>query len=314
MTNKPTSRQIQGHFNALRATRSHSLNEAIDIAPGNYGSGGHMFPGVIGISDPTWDGATGTFYVYLDQYHSLVLDDVVGFPALCTKIARVVIAGGTIIDVIDERAEVNGLLDAYQVAFDDADMNIALPADDVQEAIRLLDAYVWDIQSASGADIVKYIDLDIGGGIRNALVRLGHLDDAPAVEFPYRPTGVGRVRYTASVPNDWVNGTDIIVKIFWSPKDADAGNIKWQISYKVITSGSDSVDEAKTSVSVLQAAPGVVNRLINTGNSLIIPSNKLAAGDMLIINVERDYSASDTFESTARMHLVRLEYTGRGIE
>lgn len=310
MTNRPTSRQLQGHFDALRATRSHSVAETIDIAAGNYGSG-KVFPGAVEVSDPSWVGATGTFYVYLDQFGSLVLDDI-GFPVLCTKIARVVIADGVIMETIDERAEVNGLVDAYQVAFDDSGMNIAYPADDVQEAIRLLDGYISDF--STGADVTKYVDLDIGGGIRNALVRLSHLDDAPAVEFPKRPEGVGRVRYSASIPSDWVNGTDIIAKIFWSPSDASSGNVKWRISYKVITSNLDAVDEAKTTVSVTQAAPGVINRLVNTGNSLVIPSVNISADDILIINVEREYSATDTFSAIARMHLVRLEYVGRGIE
>ena len=301
MTNRPTSRQLQGHFNALRATKSHTAAQTIDIAAGNYGSG-KVFPGAIGVSDPAWVGATGTFYVYLDQYDSLVLDDI-GFPTLCTKIARVVLSTGTIIDVIDERAEVNGLIDAYQVAFDDSGMVIATPADDVQTAIELLDGYL-------SADSVRYIDLDIGGGIRNALVRLGHLDEAPAVEFPKRPNGVGRVRYTASVPKDWVNGTDIVVKIFWSPSRSIAGNINWRITYRVVTSNVDNINAAATTTSVAQAAPGITNRLVNTGSSLFIPSNKISAGDMLIINVEREYSGSDTFDATARMHLVRLEYTG----
>lgn len=304
MTNRPTSRQFQGHFNALRATKSHTTSQTIDIAAGNYGSG-KVFPGATGVSDLSWVGATGTFYVYLDQYDSLVLDDI-GFPALCTKIARVIISSGTILDVIDERAEVNGLVDAYQVAFDDSGLVVATPADDIQSAIELLDGYVGDLV----ADSTRYIDLDIGGGIRNALVRLGHLDDAPAVEFPNRNSGVGRVRYTASVPKDWVNGTDITVKIFWSPRNAGSGNVNWRISYKVITSDVDNIDETRTIVSVTQAAPGVQNRLVNTGGSLFIPSNKISAGDMLIINVERAHTASDTFNSTARMHLVRLEYTG----
>ena len=309
MTNRPTSRQLQGHFNALRATRSNVSSETINIAAGNYGSG-KVFPGVSEVSDPSWVGATTTFHVYIDQYDSLVLDDI-DFPTLCTKIARVVVADGIIIDVIDERAEVNGIVDAYQVAFNDTDMNIATPADDIQEAIRLLDGYIHEL--SHGADVTKYKDLDIGGGVKNAIVRLGHLDDAPAVEFPNRNNGVGRVRYTSSVPEDWVAGTDIMVKIFWSPSDATVGNVKWRVSYKVITSNIDGVDEAITTESVLQAAPGVINRLINTGSALYIPSSKISNDDMLVINIEREYSAEDTFDSTARMHLVRLEYTGRGV-
>lgn len=303
---RPTSRQLQGHFNALRASKSNTTAQSIDIAPGNYGSG-KVFPGVVGISDPSWIGATNTFYVYIDQYDSLILDDI-GFPSLCTKIARVVIASGIIIDVIDERAAINGIYDAYQIAFNDIDMCIASPAESVQEAIELLDGYLCDLSS----DVTKFIDLDIGGGIKNALVRLGHLDDAPAVEFPRRQTGVGRIRYTSSVPNDWVNGTDIIVKIFWSPENANTGNVRWQISYKVVTSNVDTIDVSKTTLSTLQAAPGVVNKLINTGSSLFIQSVNISLGDILIINVEREYSGLDTFNATARMHLVRLEYIGRG--
>ena len=304
---RPTSRQLQGYFDALRPSKSKSLAQTIDIAPGNYGSG-KQFPGAYGVSDPSWVGTTGTFYIYLDQFDSLVLDDI-GFPALCTKIGRVELSAGIIMDVHDERAEVNGLLDAYQIAFDDSDMFVATPANDVQEAIRLLDGYLAQVDSFT-RDSIKYIDLDIGGGIRNALVRLGHLDDAPAVEFPKRPTGVGRVRYTASVPKDWVNGTDIAVKIFWSPSGAGTGNVNWRVSYKVITSNVDVVNEASATVSVAQAAPGIKNRLINTGSSLIIPAGSISAGDLLVINVEREYSVSDTFTTTARMHLVRLEYTG----
>lgn len=311
MTNRPTSRQIQGHFNALRATRSHTSAERIDIAPGNYASG-KIFPGVVATFDPAWTGATSTFYIYLDQNHDLVLDGS-EFPTLCTKIARIIIASGIIIDVIDERAEVNGLIDAYQIAFYDADLNIATPADDIQEAIELLDAYVWSMEPATAIDIIKYIDLDIGGGIRNALVKLGHLDDAPAVEFPNRH-GVGRVRYTVSVPYDWVSGTDIVIKLFWSPADANIGDVNWQIRYKVITSNLDNVSDAMTVVYTAQAAPGVVNRLVNTGDSLKVSGGSVAAGDMIVINVERDNSVVDTFNSTARIHLVRLEYTGRGID
>jgi hypothetical protein len=311
MANRPTSRQFQGHFNALRATRSHEAAQTIDIAAGTFGQG-KVYAGSSSVSDPSWAGATDTFYVYLDTNDDLVLNGS-NFPVLCTRIARVIIASGIIMDVIDERAEVNGLIDAYQVAFDDEGMNIAYPADDVQEAIELLDAYVWSFESAQGADIVKYIDLDVNGGIKNGLVRLGHLDNVPAVEFPKRPAGVGRVRYTASVPKDWVSNTDITIKIFWSPKTAEAGNVKWRLSWKVLASGDD-IDAAMTTTSTIQATPGVINRMADTGSNLIIPSAQLAQNNILIINVEREYSVDDTYDSTARMHLVRMEYTGRGIQ
>jgi hypothetical protein len=308
MANRPTSRQFQGHFNALRAIQSHTTIGAIDIAPGNYGSG-KVFPGAIGLSDASWASATGTFYIFIDQFESLILDNISGFPTLCTKIARVEIASGIIIDVIDERAEVNGLTDAYQIAFDDSGMQIAYPADSVQEAIRLLDAYVAANQGVQ--ETLKYIDLDVGGGIKNGLVRYSHLDDAPAIEFPKRPEGIGRVRYSISVPKNWVKGTDIIFKVFWSPETASAGNVKWRLSYRRVASGIN-LDTPMTTVSIIQATPNVLNRLIDTEENLKISASSIEPEDILIINIEREYSTDDTYNATARMHLVRMEYIGKG--
>jgi hypothetical protein len=308
MSNRPTSRQFQGHFNALRAIQSHSVIGAIDIAFGNYGSG-KVFPGAIGLSDTSWVSATGIFYIYIDKFDNLILDDTNYFPSLCTKIARVEIAGGIVIDVIDERAEVNGLTDAYQVAFDDSSMQIAYPADNIQEAIHLLDAYLAASQDSSRT--LRYIDLDVGGGIKNGLVRYSHLDDAPAIEFPKRPTGVGRIRYSISVPKNWVSDTDIVFKIFWSPETADAGNVKWRLSYRRATSGTN-IDTPMTTVSIIQPTPNILNRLVDTDESLKIQASNIQLEDILIINIEREYSIDDTYNATVRMHLARIEYISKG--
>jgi hypothetical protein len=304
---RPTSRQLQGHFNALRPRKSNLVAQTIDIAPGNYGVG-KVFPGIADVSDPSWASSTAIFYIYIDKNESLILNDQTGFPALCTKIGRVIISSGVIIDVEDERAEVNGLLDAYQVAFDDTAMHIAFPADDLQQAIVLLDAYVSSV--VSGVIREKYIDLDVGGGIKNGLVRYSHLDDAPAIEFPKRPSGVGRVRYSISVPKDWANDRDIVLKIFWSVENSGPGNVRWRLSYRRVTSGN-SADMPMNVVSLSQAAPGTINKMIDTGDNLIISSSNVSLDDILILNVEREYSELDTYDSTARMHLARVEYIAR---
>ena len=307
MSNRPTSRQLQGFFNAIRASINHTNVATIDIAPGNYGSG-KVFPGVVGVSDPSWISATHIFYIYLDQTDALVLNNIAGFPVLCTKIARLEIVGGVIIDVIDERAEVNGLTDAYQVAFDDGGMHIATPANDVQAALQLLDAYI--ASGPSLAPTLKYIDLDVGGGIKNGLVKYSHLDDAPAIEFPKRPMGIGRVRYSVSVPRDWLPGTNIVFRLFWSPEDSETGNVNWRLSYRTLMSGT-SADTTMTVVSIAQSTPGVTDQMIDTGENLIIPAANIDIENLLIVNFEREYSIQDTYNSTARMHLVRMEYTGK---
>lgn len=307
---RPTSRQLQGHFNALRATKSHTGSETIDIAAGNYSSG-KTFSGATNISHLSWVGATDTFCVYFDQYDSLVLNNTTDFPPLSTWIAKVIIVGGIIIDVIDERAVVNGAIDAYQVAIDDSDLNVAQPASNVQEAIELLDAYISSIELIHRQ---KYIDLDIEGGIKNGLVTYTHVNDSPAISFNNYIVGVGRIRYSLSIPNDWVSGTDMVVKIFWSAPNSIIGNVKWRLRYRMIESGVDNVDEAMTTITYLQSTSGVSNKLINSGNNILINSNNINSGNILIINVERENAIDDTYNYEANMHLVRIEYIGKGLD
>lgn len=312
MTNKPTSGQIQGHFDALRATKSFADDTSINIAGGNYASG-KTFEGIMNVSDPAWVGTTATFFVYLDEADQLVLDDTSGFPTLSTKIARVEIANGIVLDIIDERASINGLIDGYQVLFDDSN-SLLVEGDTVQEALESLDAYVANVSSTVAQNISKYKDFDIFGGMKNGQVKIGHVDDSPVLEFTSRPTGVGRVRYSASVPEDYVDGTDIVIKIFWSPEDDNSGDINWRMRYRSLTSGSDDVDSIMVTDSFVQSTSGTANRLTNTGQSLTISSSDINSDDILIINIERVHGNDDTYNSTAQVHLVRMEYTGRGVQ
>lgn len=311
MTNRPTSRQLKGHFDALRARRSNVSAEVIDVAAGNYGSG-KTFAGVTEVSHAAWAGATDTFYVYLDQNDELVLNGAGGFPTLSTWIARVIIASGIILDVVDERAAINSFVDGYQISFDDSD-SCAAVGDNVQDALAALDAYVCNDLSVA-QDIKRFVDFDIVGGTLSGSVKVSHIDDSPVVSFPNKNSGVGRVRYSASVPPDYVNGTDIVVKIFWSAKTSGAGNVRWRIRYRSLTSGTDNVDITMTIDSLTQSTPGIADRLTDTGINLKIASSDLSPQDILIINVEREHSAADTYNSEARIHLVRMEYIGRGVE
>lgn len=310
MTNKPTSGQLQGFFDALRATKSFASDESINIAAGNYASG-KVFAGVTNVSDPAWVSATDTFYVYIDENDQLVLNETAGFPTLSTKIARVEIVGGTVVDVYDERASINGLIDGYQVLFDDSG-SIIIDGDTVQEALESLDSYVASL-SGTGQNIDKYKDFDIFGGIKNGLVCVSHVEDSPVLELYSRENQAARVRYSASVPEDYVAGTDIVIKIFWSPVDNTAGDVSWQVRYRSLTSGVDTVDTSMSTSSFAQASSGVARRLESTGASLNISSSDINADDILIINIERLNDINDTYNSSVRVHLVRMEYTGRGV-
>jgi len=311
---RPTSRQFKGHFDALRPSKSHTASATIDIAAGTYGNF-KDFGGVTGVSDPLWVGATTTFFIYLDKDDSLILSGS-SFPDLGTRIGRVVLASGVILDVIDDRAEVNGLIDAYQIGFNDG-YSCAAFGDSVQDALAALDAYICGPNSplSFAQDQVRFINFGFEDGILNGRVKLTHISDSPALEFVKKGSGIGRVRYSVSVPNDYVSGTDILIKVFWSPPDAAAGDVRWRIRYRLIASDAENIDTALTTVILDQASPGITNRLTDTGDNLAVSSGDISSGDTLVFNLEREYtSASDTYSSETRAHLVRMEYTGRGIK
>jgi len=310
-TTQPTSRQLKGHFNALRATKSHSLAQTIDIAAGNYGSG-KTFNGIVDISHPSWIGATDAFYIYIDQNEDLILENNVGFPPISTRIAKVIIDSGNIVEIIDERSEVNGITDGYEVAFDDTSTNIAV-GPSVQSAIEALDAYVSSIGTSVASNIQKYLDFDIEGGSRNGQVNSGQVSNNPVLELPEAVSGVARIRYSASIPKDYVIGTDIVIRTFWSPDNTNTGDVAWRLRYRLIDSDAENIDNPFTTVSYLQAAPGIANRLTNTGDNLLISAADISPNDILIINIEREYIVTDTYDSTVRVHLIRMEYMGRGV-
>lgn len=304
-TTRPTSRQFKGNFDALRPSKSHTASQAIDIAPGIYGSY-KTFGGATNVSHASWTGATDTFFVYLDKNGALVLNGT-DFPTLSTRIGKVVVASGVILEVIDERTEVNSPPDAYQVAFDESNSIIA-SGDSVQEAIESLDAYV----SSLTGDQTKFVNFGFSDGILNGRVKLTHIDDSPALEFPTTGTGIGRVRYSTSIPYDYINNSNIVIKVFWSPPDNGAGNVRWRIRYRLVSSNIDVINSALTTVIYDQAASGTANLLTDTSTNLVIPSSEINTNDTLIFNVERDYtSPSDTYGNSAMVHLVRIEYTAR---
>jgi hypothetical protein len=310
MINKATSRQLQGHFGALQVTKSFADDAKINITGGNYG-GGKYFAGVVDVSDDSWVNATNIFYIYLDELDQLILNNTLGFPTLSTKIAKVEIASGIIINIIDERASINGIIDGYQVLFNDSDSLVAT-GDTVQEALESLDAYISSLPII-GADLTGFVDFDISGGIRNGLVRANHIDDTIALNFIKAPSGIGKTRYVASIPNDIIESTDLTIRLFWSPADNSIGNVEWRISYRSLSSNLDNIDIPITTISYNQNTLGVANRLRDTDNNFIIPYSEIQDASLLIINVEREHSAFDTYESDANLHLVRMEYLRKGI-
>jgi len=311
--NKPTSKQLKGHFDALRVTRSHTTGETIDIAAGNYGPG-KVFAGATEISDPSWVGATETFYIYLDTNDNLVLNDTVGFPRISTKIAIISIVSGEIIAIADERASINSAEDGYYVSFDDSNAFVAI-GDNVQEAIESIDGYLNIIDDRLGTNVIKYKDIGLLSGTLNCAVKVTHTSWAQAIGFVKKEGVIGRVSYNISIPDDYVSGTDVFIKIFWSTPSAESGDMVWKINYRVLASFSDQVNSLGINTTYVQPAPGVDNRLVDTGSNIKVAASDIGSNpDLLIIRIDREGSVSDTFDEEVKMHMVRIEYTGRGIK
>lgn len=315
MATRPTSRQLQGHFNTLRARKSLTSAQTIDIASGRYGTGTE-YAGADNVSHPDWVGATGIFYVYLDINGNLVLNDIEGFPFLSIKIATITIDSGIIVDIFDERPSINGPMDAYYIALENPGTFCSIEGDTVQDAIEELDAYVCTLvlTAALSERRTEYVDLDIDGGIPNGLVRKSHVNDTAALAFVNRNNKIGKVRYSVSIPGNYVRDTNINVKVFWSTPNDDDGYVSWRLKYKSLKSGTDSVDSAATTVTYDQNTPGIANKLVDTSDNLYVPFYDFDSSNLLVINIERENGIDDTYDSTVNVHRIRVEYVGLGVQ
>ncbi len=169
------------------------------------------------------------------------------------------------------------------------------------------------ISASTGSNIQKYWDFDIEGGSANGLVDYSQIADSPVLEMKDKGSGIARVRYSVSVPRDYVSGTNIIIKVFWSAATSDFGDVNWNLRYRLVASDTENIDTPFTTINYVQITPGTTNRLTDTGENLSIASGDISPNDILIINVEREYSVADTYNSTVRIHLIRMEFIGRGI-
>jgi hypothetical protein len=117
---------------------------------------------------------------------------------------------------------------------------------------------------------------------------------------------LGRTRWNITVPEDYQAGTAMYAEAFWSAAGT-GGNVQWVMEYKGITPGG-TVSNPPMTVSLLQGLPPP-GLLATTGGSLIIPGGTVSAGDLLTVAISRA-GCVDTYSGSARMHLLRVKYTG----
>jgi hypothetical protein len=158
---------------------------------------------------------------------------------------------------------------------------------------------------AVGVAGLKIIDLDFHGAADTAKIKVE--DDVPYIEFG--PNQTERSIWTVTVPPDWQSGTSMFVEVYWSPRTSSVGDVRWRFEHKVVPTGS-SVASA-LSASFLTQAAGSISVLQTTGTSLSIPAASISIGAMLDLAISRiGGDALDTYSGVARVHLVRVRYTG----
>lgn len=111
------------------------------------------------------------------------------------------------------------------------------------------------------------------------------------------------------MPNDWAVGTDLTVHIHWAPVNGNAGNVKWQMDWSAVASNANEViSGAGTNTSVIDAAQGLQDELLETG-SMTIAGVSLAEEDTIGIRMFRDPTdGDDTYGSAASLVIIEFAY------
>lgn len=163
------------------------------------------------------------------------------------------------------------------------------------------------ISAGGGVNGTKFMFLDIHGGSDTAEIM--EVNSTPFLVFRHNKDD--NSAWTITIPDDYVSGTSVIVEAYWSPAKTGAGNVKWILEYKSVSSGGN-VATLPATATFVQPSPGTVDSLITTGSSLSIPSGAVSANALLSVQIKRaGTDASDTLSGHVRVHLVRISYTGK---
>ena len=162
-------------------------------------------------------------------------------------------------------------------------------------------------------NITRYIDFDIGGGLKNGLVKNSDTFGIPCAEFLKRTGQNPEIKYNLSVPRDWIFGTNMMLTINWSKETADAGNVNWSVNYKSYQSGDNISTLTNHSSNYIQSINSSSNISKTTGNNLLIQGSYIVGNGVLSVSIKRENDSFDTLASSVKISSIRIEYTGRGV-
>lgn len=118
------------------------------------------------------------------------------------------------------------------------------------------------------------------------------------------------LRVTANLPNNYVEGTDLLPYIRWAPANTDTGICRWRLNLWVGGDGDVVTEQVETHSD--DAAGGTAN-IRQTKQGTAFDGAAFKKGDTLIFNLQRiGGSASDTFAGTAYMLDFGIKYRIEG--
>jgi len=124
----------------------------------------------------------------------------------------------------------------------------------------------------------------------------------------YGFNGVNRIEETHGsfeIMHDYKEGTDIRPHIHWSPINANAGDVKWQLEYTV--AGFNGTFPANTIISSVAGATGAKKHIANEFD--VIDGANLKVGDVILFRLFRDATdVEDTYGSDAFLLSLGIHY------
>jgi len=111
------------------------------------------------------------------------------------------------------------------------------------------------------------------------------------------------VFYEWEVPENYYVGSDFKIRFYWSPTDANTGDVVWGIEYTIVTPENDEVlTTATTTATVTDSTQSLTNELLRT-DFITIPRTGVQPGDVISMRVYRDADADDYNADAALVHL-----------
>jgi hypothetical protein len=157
----------------------------------------------------------------------------------------------------------------------------------------------------------KIYFVELTGGVRNSMAT-GTVAGGNSPVLRADADGNSRVRWSFSVPGDWVTGTDIVIEVYWSPSNTDTGNVRWEFDYATKAEGEVIASGDFSEIPYTQAAPGTTLQITSTSNQITIPNANIAVDDMINFQINRNGGdAADTFTGDVNIHMVAIRYIGR---